>query len=425
MIIHIANETDTVQSVSAEYSVPEFVIRGLNNLDYGDRPAAGQALLILQPLRYHTVQSGETVFSVAAQYSVSVNELYRNNPQLGGIPQIYPGQTLVIEFESSRSRALDVNGYAYPFVNTALLRTTLPYINYFTPFTYGITENGELVDPDDAALIAAALDYGVRPLMHLSTLTEEGGFSNELASLVLNDSGVQSRLIDAVTENMQQKGYSGLDVDFEFVFAQDSLLYAEFIQNLRNRLNPLGYEVITALAPKISASQPGLLYEGHNYGAIGGASDAVLLMTYEWGYTYSAPMAVAPIGNVRRVVEYALTEIPAEKIFMGIPNYGYDWTLPYVKGESRARSISNVEATRLAAEYGAEIQFDAAAQTPWFRYTDGSGTEHEVWFEDVRSIQSKLDLIEEKSLRGAGYWNLMRPFLQNWALLNYRFNVIQ
>ena len=425
MIIHIASETDTVQSVSAEYSVPEFVIRGLNNLDYGDRPAAGQALLILQPLRYHTVQSGETVFSVAAQYSVSVNELYRNNPQLGGIPQIYPGQTLVIEFESSRSRALDVNGYAYPFVNTALLRTTLPYINYFTPFTYGITENGELVDLDDAALIAAALDYGVRPLMHLSTLTEEGGFSNELASLVLNDSGVQSRLIDAVTENMQQKGYSGLDVDFEFVFAQDSLLYAEFIQNLRNRLNPLGYEVITALAPKISAAQPGLLYEGHNYGAIGGASDAVLLMTYEWGYTYSAPMAVAPIGNVRRVVEYALTEIPAEKIFMGIPNYGYDWTLPYVKGESRARSISNVEATRLAAEYGAEIQFDAAAQTPWFRYTDGSGTEHEVWFEDVRSIQSKLDLIEEKSLRGAGYWNLMRPFLQNWALLNYRFNVIQ
>lgn len=425
MIIHIANETDTVQSVSAEYSVPEFVIRGLNNLNYGDRPAAGQALLILQPLRYHTVQSGETVFSVAAQYSVSVNELYRNNPQLGGIPQIYPGQTLVIELESSRSRALDVNGYAYPFVNTALLRTTLPYINYFTPFTYGITETGELVDPDDTALIAAALDYGVRPLMHLSTLTEEGGFSNELASLVLNDSGVQSRLIDAITENMQQKGYSGLDVDFEFVFAQDSLLYAEFIQNLRNRLNPLGYEVITALAPKISAAQPGLLYEGHNYGAIGSASDAVLLMTYEWGYTYSAPMAVAPIGNVRRVVEYALTEIPAEKIFMGIPNYGYDWTLPYVKGESRARSISNVEATRLAAEYGAEIQFDTAAQTPWFRYTDGSGAEHEVWFEDVRSIQSKLDLIEEKSLRGAGYWNLMRPFLQNWALLNYRFNVIQ
>ena len=119
----------------------------------------------------------------------------------------------------------------------------------------------------------------------------------------------------------------------------------------------------------------------------------------------------------------SLTIIPPEKIFLGIPNYGYDWTLPYVKGESRADSISNVEAIQIAALNGAEIQYDQVSQSPWFRYTDDMGRVHEVWFEDVRSIQQKFNLIVEKNLRGAGYWNLMRPFQQNWSLLNFMFNV--
>ena len=123
------------------------------------------------------------------------------------------------------------------------------------------------------------------------------------------------------------------------------------------------------------------------------------------------------------MVEYALGIIPPEKIFLGIPNYGYDWTLPYVKGESKADSISNIEAVQLAARYGAEIQYDDVSQSPWFRYTDEEGREHEVWFEDVRSIQQKFNLIKEKKLRGAGYWNLMRPFQQNWSLLDYMFEV--
>ena len=136
-------------------------------------------------------------------------------------------------------------------------------------------------------------------------------------------------------------------------------------------------------------------------------------------------MAVAPIKNVRQVVDYALTIIPPEKIFLGIPNYGYDWKLPYVKGESRADSISNVEAIEIAAANGASIQYDENSQSPWFRYTAADGSEHEVWFEDVRSIQQKFNLINEKKLRGAGYWNLMRPFQQNWSLLNFMFDVQQ
>ena len=133
-------------------------------------------------------------------------------------------------------------------------------------------------------------------------------------------------------------------------------------------------------------------------------------------------MAVAPIRNVRQVIEYALTEMPGEKIYLGIPNYGYDWTLPFQRG-SKATSISNVEAVALAYEHRAAIRYDESAQSPWFRYMDEQGREHEVWFEDARSIRAKLALTQEYGLYGVGYWNLMRPFPQNWLVLNALYNI--
>lgn len=134
-------------------------------------------------------------------------------------------------------------------------------------------------------------------------------------------------------------------------------------------------------------------------------------------------MAVAPINKVKEVLDYAVSEIPPEKIFMGIPNYGYDWTLPYVRGESRARLIGNVEAVDIAGSYGAEIQFDQLAMSPYFNYTDENGREHIVWFEDARSIEAKLSLVPAYGFRGAGYWNLMKPFPQNWLLADHLFNI--
>ena len=423
MDIHVVRPGDTLYSIAQEYGVPVSQLQNDNQLTNPARLVVGQTLVVRFPQQVHTVQAGQTLSSIAQLYGLSVRQLQRNNPVLAGGTEVYPGQTLVISYRQQPEGTLSVNGYAYPFIDKALLRATLPYLTYMTPFTYGITEEGGLVDLDDAELIAMANQGGVAPLMHLSTLTEEGGFSNELASLVLNNTEVQNRLIENLVTTLQAKGYRGLDVDFEFVFPQDAGAYANFIRRLAQTLNPLGLPVIVALAPKTSSQQRGLLYEGHDYAALGAAANEVLLMTYEWGYTYGPPMAVAPLPNVRAVVEYALTQIPAEKIWLGVPNYGYDWPLPFVQSETRATSISNRYAVQLALRYNAEIQYDERAQSPWFRYRDESGVEHEVWFEDARSIRAKLALIPEYGLRGAGYWNLMRPFPQNWLVLSSLYNI--
>ncbi len=422
MDIHVVQPGETLYSIAVQYSVPMSRLLDDNQLPDPTRLVVGQTIVVQYPLRTYVVRPGDTLTSIANANGLSVRQLLRNNPVLRGESRILPGQELVLEYQQEKEGTLSVNGYAYPYVDKGLLQRTLPYLTNLTPFTYGFDAEGSLVLLDDQAMLAAARQMGVAPLLHLSTLTEEGGFSNELAHIALTDGQVQNTLISNLLQVLRSKNYRGLDVDFEFVYPEDAEAYAQFVARLRGLLSPMGLPVIVALAPKVFAEQPGLLYEGHNYRLLSQAADQVLLMTYEWGYTYGPPMAVAPIRNVRQVVEYALTEMPPEKIWLGIPNYGYDWQLPYQQGR-RATSISNQYAVTLAARHYAAIRYDEQAQSPWFRYVDSQGQEHEVWFEDARSIRAKLALIPEYGLYGAGYWNLMRPFPQNWLVLNALYNI--
>ena len=421
MRIALAQSGETVTALAERIGVSAALLAENNGLTPDTALVEGQALAVLIPAETVTVQPGDTLYGIARARDLSVVQLYRNNPGLGGSPELYPGRELVIRYAPEPTAPLDVNGYAYPFIRPEELRRVLPYMTYLTPFTYGCTAEGELVSPDDRELVSAALFYGVTPWMHLSTLTESGTFDSARGIALLNDPAAQERLTENVLANMLEKNYQGLDVDFEFLGAAGAVPYAAFIDRLRRRLSPLGFEVLVALAPKVSDGQPGLLYEGHDYAALGAAADGVLLMTYEWGYTYGPPLAVAPIPSVRRVLDYAVSRIPPEKIFMGIPTYGYDWPLPYERGVTRATSISNGEAVARARAAGVAIRFDETARAPFFNYTDLNGREHEVWFEDVRSIAAKLELVSEYGFRGVGYWNLMRPFTQNWTWLDQQF----
>lgn len=423
MTIHVVQPGETIFSIAAAYGLPVNQIIADNGLSADTPLVIGQSLAMTFPSVVHTVLAGETLSSISQRYGVGLRQLLRNNPQLRGSQDVYPGQTLRIEFSSKPIREMAVNGYAYPFVNRELLQRTLPYLTYITFFTYGFHPDGTLIGIDDEELIALSRQAGVAPLMHFSSLTGQGTFSNELAHIALTDMQVQNTLIENILTTLQQKNYHGLDVDFEFISPDDSDAYVAFIQNLSDRLNPEGFEVITALVPKTSSTQRGMLYEGHNYAGLGAASNYVFLMTYEWGYTYGPPMAVAPIQSVENVLQFAITQVSPEKIFMGIPNYGYNWTLPFIRGESQAPSIGNQEAVEIAAAAGATIEYDQDAQSPFFTYWDSEGRQHEVWFEDARSIEAKLLLAAEFGFPGVGYWNLMRPFQQNWTVVNALYQV--
>ena len=416
MTIHVVRDGETIDSIAQSYGVSPQRLASDN--DAAEGLAVGQTLVVRFPRQVHAVSSGETLYSIARSYGVSVRQLWRNNWELGGSDLVRPGQILVVSYFDEKTGTAVSNGYAYPFVNMELLNKELPYLSSLAPFTYGINAAGGLLPLDDEALLDAAAAHGTQPVMHLSTLTEEWNFDTARATRVLTDYEVQGRLAAEVLQTLLRKNFAGLDVDFEYLPGSLADAYAAFLQRLRQLLQPQGRFLWAALAPKTSPIQRGLLYEGHSYAAVSNAVDAVLLMTYEWGYTAGPPMAVAPLPNVRRVLDYAVTEIPPEKIFLGVPNYGYDWPLPFVQGTTRAQSISNQRAIELAREYNVAIQYDENAQSPFFHYTDSGGVVHEVWFEDARSLEAKLRLIAEYGFQGAGFWNVMRPFSQTWLVLD-------
>ncbi len=427
MIIYTVQPGDSLYSIARRYNTTPERLASDNALALPEVLSVGQALVVLEPETHYTVKPGDTVYSIAGQFGVSVNQLWRNNPFLAGGDALREGDELFITLRPPElGREVDVTGYVYPFVDRTTLTTALPYLTYLSVFTYGLNPDGSLIPQDDDELISLARSYGVAPIMMLASLNDRGLFSQQLAADILSDPALRAAVVDSIYETVRRKGYSGVEFDFEYVPAANADDYADLVRATRERLEPEGYYVFVDIAPKERDDKPGLLYEGHDYAALGASADRALLMTYEYGYTYGPPMAVAPIGPVSGVVEYAVTRIPSEKLLLGEPNYAYDWTLPYVAGESRAQSLSNVEAVELAASRRAAIDYDEVAQSPYFNYydrTENGPVRHEVWFEDARSADASLRLIDRYDLAGTGIWNIMRRNPQLYLVLNSLYGI--
>ena len=365
----------------------------------------------------YIVKSGDNIDSIASRFGVPADRVIYVN-QLEYPYRLVVGQALLITIETIISgRNIISNGFAYPFISPWVLGQTLPFLDELSVFSYGFTTEGELVLPalPTEWMINDALSQGTKPVLTLTPFGPDGQFNNYLIHRVLSDTTARNRLIRNLYETVLNQGYQGVNIDFEFILAEDRDLFTEFVRDVTYAVNELGYEVTVDLAPKTSADQPGVLYEGKDYPALGAAADRVLVMTYEWGYTYGPAMAVAPIDKVREVIDYAVTEIPREKINMGVPNYGYDWKLPYVRGESKAVTIGNIEAIQIALRNDSQIFYDETAQSPYFSYV-ADGITHEVWFEDARSMLAKYRLVREYGLHGIGCWQIMQLFRNMWIV---------
>lgn len=422
MIVYVVRPNESVYDIAQRYGMnPEAIISD-NQLANPEQLVAGQTLVLLTDTIPHIVRRGESLYSIARAYGVLPAELQAANPQLTDPNRLEVGQEINVPVPSVKDGSIDVNGYAYPGIDDDVLTQTLPYLTYLSIFAYMARPNGTLSTLDDMALIQKARAANVAPMMVVTNMREGEGFSSELAHVILTDEGVQDALLNSIVQTLQAKNYFGLNLDFEYIYPEDGDNYDAFLRKTMDTLTPLGYLVTTSLAPKTSENQRGLLYEAHHYPVHGDLADLIILMTYEWGYTYGPAMAVAPVNQVRRVLNYAVRTIPSDKILMGMPNYGYDWTLPFVRG-SAARTLSNTGAVDLALREGVAIRYNTLSQAPYFNYRDESGARHEVWFDDARSIQARLRLVEEYGLAGVSYWTIGRFFPQNWLILSSMYDI--
>ncbi|MDF2714124.1 MAG: putative glycosyl hydrolase [Paenibacillus sp.] len=423
MQIEVVNPGDSLWAIAKRYGVPVDDIVRINEIDEPTRLAVGQALIIPTSDTVHRVAPGETLWTISRRYGVPMEEIARAN-NLTNPSQLYVGQRLQIPRQGAK-RTIETNGYLQPSdaeKDRAIVNETAEYLTYFSIFQYIVENDGSLTPPKDEAALSAIANTNAVPMMVITNF-EEGTFSSEKARAIFDNPEAKQALIDNVVTTMRTKGFYALNIDFEHLFPEDKEKYNAFLREITARVHTDGKLVSTALAPKTSATQAGRWYEAHDYKAHGEIVDFVIIMTYEWGWSGGPPMAVAPIPQVRSVLDFAVSVIPPNKILMGAPLYGYNWTLPYVKGGKFAPTLSPKAAVNLARDVGAYIRYDATAQAPYFNYYDNDGKEHVVWFEDARSMQAKFDLIKEYGLRGISYWVLGQSFPQNWVLLEANFNI--
>lgn len=426
MQIHVVLENQSLFGIAQAYNTTVNEIVQANQLPNPNNLVVGQALVIPIVGRFYWVSSGDSLYSIARKFGVN----YQRLAQINGISvtqSLTIGQKLYIPPRPKRDA--EINGYVEPReqVSPSLENSTrqaAPYLTYLAPFSFQIQRNGTLKEPVLNNFPAIAKEHNVTLMMVVTNL-EEDQFSNELGRIILNTPDIQNTLFNNIVQTAKKYGFRDIHFDMEFLRPADREAYINFLRKAKERFAKEGWLLSAALAPKTSATQKGEWYEAHDYGAIGNIVDFVVIMTYEWGYSGGPPMAVSPIGPVREVLQYALTEMPGSKILMGQNLYGYNWTLPYVAGGQYAQAISPQRAIALASEHNVPILYDEKAQAPHFNFTDNQGKEHTVWFEDARSIQAKFDLVKELNLRGVSYWKIGIDFPQNWLLITDNFNVIK
>ncbi|MHB1682916.1 MAG: glycosyl hydrolase family 18 protein [Bacilli bacterium] len=423
MYLFTTKKGDTIANVARSTGTSEQEIYRLNGLE-SDKLTPGINLLVPgkpSTLVHHTVGPRETLTSIARLYGIPVTAVAGANA-LADNAQLERGQVLFVPMPIKTKRQIEVNGYLIPS-GTSSDATTIAEsgeLSYCTIFSYHVNDRGGIVPLPDQQALNAAKSHGVSLLLSVTNF-DGANFNTELAHTILASAALRNSVIAAIEDKLSTQGFSGVNIDFEHMQPSDRPLYNAFVTELRDRMHPQGYSVSIAMGPK-TKDEPNAAWMGaFDYKTLGSVVDFIMLMTYEWGWVGGPPMAIAPINQVRAVLEYATSVIPAQKLLMGIPTYGYNWLIPDTPN-NLATGISPLSAQNLAIEKGAAVRFDPMGASPMFHYWMGS-QEHEIWFEDAKSIMAKFHLVYEMGLRGVSFWVLGQTFPQLWSLVTDSFTV--
>jgi len=424
MTIHTVKQGDTIGSIAATYNVPSTRLEIDNNLSPNQSLNIGRAIMITYPKQTYIVQSGDTLGSIAEFFGVTIKQLLRNNPSLSERDtfSLNPGEELILSYDN-KAKQIKVNGFANSFINIDILKRTLPFLTYITIINYRVAADGSIIDINDTQIIQMSKAYGVAPIMFISSLDEHGIGNYAVTHNIFNNLELQNKLIDYSLSLLKSKGFYGLFLGFQKILPEDLQQYVNFVTNITKRLNLEGYEVFVSLIPDTFGHKPGIPDENNSLSVNGQIANYVTLITYQWTTAFISQYAETTVSFIKEYLDFVITQIPPEKIFIGLERIAYDWELPYVEGETLGRLITNSGAIDLASQLNAEIQFDVETQTPYFYYNSLAGVQNFVWFKDARTVDAILNLVIEYNLSGIAVWNIMYYYIVTWVVINTQYDI--
>ena len=290
-------------------------------------------------------------------------------------------------------------------------------VDEVSPWMYGLGSNGQIISDSgiDRTAMQANLDSlrraGLAIVPTLANINAQGNWTYPVVARVLHTPALAARQVAEIVSLAETNHYAGIDLDYENLRAGDRQAFTAFVTSLAAALHAKGKILSVALFAKTTDAGYAPRNVAQDYAAIGKVADQVRLMAYDYHWPTSPPGPIAPIGWVRDVIKYAKTQIPASKIVLGIPEYGYDWS------DGHATAIGWLQALRLSRQYHVRLRYDASAQSPWFSYTV-KGHKHEVWFENAESSQAKLDAARGSGIGGVYLWMYGYVDPGSWSVLH-------
>jgi spore germination protein len=282
--------------------------------------------------------------------------------------------------------------------------------SWYTPAADGSITVQEAGKVDDSAAAVTGLRAGGARVLPAVANYRDKQWDRTVVSAILADPARRRAHVSRIRELVRQRGFDGIDVDYEHLAAADRSGFTALVTELAAGLHADGKLLAVTLHPKSAEPGPQPKNQAQDYAAVGRVADEVRVMMYDYHWDTSAPGALAPISWVRKVMTWAATQVPRQKLVLGVGTYGYDWV------GTRGTSLMWAEVARRAGAVGAVPRYDTTVQAPWFRYVDARGAAHTVWYEDARSIAAKRAVVRELGLGGMHYWRLGGEDPGTWRL---------
>ncbi len=291
-----------------------------------------------------------------------------------------------------------------------------------SPFWYHVAVDGRVIPYttasgttyEDPSILSFLRSNGILVIPTVANIID-GVWNGALASGIINDPVLSSVNIASLVNLAVDRGYDGIDLDYEDLRAADRSVFAAFVDRLAAALH--AHEKLLTVNVYAKTAEPGS-WDGpqaQDWAALGSSADQVRIMTYEYSWSTSAAGPISPIGWVTDVIAFARTMIPTAKIMQGVPFYGYDWV------GQRGTELVWTDATALASRSGASINWDSASASPWFQYLVKS-TLHTVWFENTSSVAAKLAVTTASGIGGVTLWRLGGEDPGIWQALRQQFS---
>lgn len=280
--------------------------------------------------------------------------------------------------------------------------------------------------------------------------------NNDNIESLLDSKDSQERLIANILSEIKSRKLDGVNIDFEYLGEPDKEYrekFTDFSKLLKTKLNEEAPKTKLMLSIMPRSARP-LTPESSDGGRardpdlfdfkeLSPIYDRFIGMSYDYSgissdiATATAPMTGFSEGkfyfDITTTYEDYLHVIPKEKILMGLPYYGWEWAVeegreiqsPTLTDDARYAAVMSYGRAKESVELkDNQCYFDEYAMQPWCFYKNSeTGSDHQVWFENERSIGIKYDFANEKNLGGVAIWILGydAEYHDLWNLMKEKF----